>query len=122
MKRKNFLQKKLVIGILLTAMKPATANDPSGTWDYEVQTPQGNMTGEMTIKKSGDDFAVSIDTEQFGALELTNISLDGNDMTANMDMQGAVVDFTFKFDGDTMKGAISTPDGDMDITAKKRAK
>ena len=129
MKQTNFLKSKLVIGIMLimvtvglTSMKPASAIDPSGVWDYEVQTPQGNMTGELTIKKSGDDFAVSIETEQFGTLELGNITLDGNEMTADIDMQGATVEFAFEFDGDSMKGSIATPDGDMDITAKKRSK
>jgi len=24
-----------------------TTYDPSGTWDYEVETPDGNMTGEL---------------------------------------------------------------------------
>ena len=37
-------------------------------------------------------------------------------------MQGATVEFSFEFDGDAMKGSIATPDGDMDITAKKRSK
>ena len=129
MKHAKFLKSKLVIGILLimvtvglTSMKPATAIDPSGVWDYEIETPQGNMSGEMTIKKSGDEFSVSIETEQFGSLELTNVSLDGKEMTADIEMQGASVDFSFEFDGDSMKGSVSTPDGEMDITAKKRSK
>lgn len=129
MKHAKFLKSKLVIGILLimvtvglTSMKPATAIDPSGVWDYEVETPQGNMTGEMNIKKSDGNFAVSIETEQFGTLELGNITLEGNEMTADIDMQGATVEFSFEFDGDSMKGSIATPDGDMDITAKKRSK
>jgi hypothetical protein len=129
MKQTNFLKNKLVLGVMLimvtiglTSMKPVTDIDPSGIWDYEVEMPQGNMTGEMTIKKSDGDFAVSIETEQFGTLELGNITLEGNEMTADIDMQGATVEFSFEFDGDTMKGSIATPDGDMDITAKKRSK
>ena len=129
MKHTNSLKSKFTIGILLmfltvglTSMKPATAIDPSGVWDYEVETPQGNMTGELTIKKSDGDYAVSIETEQFGTLELGNITLEGNEMTADIDMQGATVEFSFEFDGDAMKGSIATPDGDMDITAKKRSK
>ncbi|MDG1527655.1 MAG: hypothetical protein P8I51_07010 [Polaribacter sp.] len=129
MKHRNFLKNKFVIGIMLimvtiglTSMKPATVIDPSGVWDYEVETPQGNMTGELTIKNSDGDYAVSIETEQFGTLELGNITLEGNEMTADIDMQGATVEFSFEFDGDAMKGSIATPDGDMDITAKKRSK
>lgn len=129
MKHTKFLKSKFIIGIMLimvtvglTSMKPASAIDPSGIWDYEVETPQGNMTGEMTIKKSDGNFTVSIETEQFGTLELANITLEENEMTADIDMQGATVEFSFEFDGDAMKGSIATPDGDMDITAKKRSK
>lgn len=129
MKHTKFLKSKFIIGIMLimvtvglTSMKPASAIDPSGIWDYEVETPQGNMTGEMTIKKSDGNFIVSIETEQFGTLELANITLEENEMTADIDMQGATVEFSFEFDGDAMKGSIATPDGDMDITAKKRSK
>ncbi len=129
MKHTKFLKSKFIIGIMLimvtvglTSMKPASAIDPSGIWDYEVETPQGNMTGEMTIKKSDGSFTVSIETEQFGTLELANITLEENEMTADIDMQGATVEFSFEFDGDAMKGSIATPDGDMDITAKKRSK
>ncbi|WP_347174618.1 hypothetical protein [Polaribacter uvawellassae] len=106
----------------LTSMQSVTKIDPSGTWDYEVETAQGTMTGIMTIEKSDATYKVKIETTQFGTLDLENTKLEKNELTANLDMQGAVIDFKFEFDGDSMKGTVSTPDGDMDMTGKKRKK
>ena len=105
MKKSNSLKNKLTTGILLimvtiglTAMKPATAYDPTGIWDYEVEAGEGTMTGEITIKKDGNDYEVSVETQQYGTLELEEVELKGNDLSANIDMQGATIDFNFEFD------------------------
>lgn len=129
MKKSNSLKNKLTTGILLimvtiglTAMKPATAYDPTGIWDYEVEAGEGTMTGEITIKKDGNDYEVSVETQQYGTLELEEVELKGNDLSANIDMQGATIDFNFEFDDNSMTGTVTTPDGDLDIKAKRREK
>ena len=129
MKQSNSLKKKFTIGILLmmltvgiTSMAPATIYDPSGVWDYEVEMGEGTMTGEIKITKDEDDYQVSVETEQYGTLELESVELKGNDLTANIDMQGATIEFKFEFDKNSMSGTVSTPDGNLDITAKRRDK
>jgi len=129
MKKLNSLKQKLTIGFLfimitvgLTSMKPATIYDPSGIWDYEVEMGEGSMTGEIKITKDDDDYQVSVETEQYGTLELENIELKEANLTANIDMQGATIDFKFEFDKNSMSGTVTTPDGDLDITAKRRDK
>lgn len=127
MKQSKLLKSKFVLGVVffmltigLTSMQSIEVEDIAGIWDYEVEAADGTMTGIMTIKKSDDTYTVQIETTQFGTLELSNITLKGKELTANIDMQGALVEFEFKFDGDTMNGTVSTPDGDLDIVAKKR--
>jgi hypothetical protein len=127
MKQTNFLKNKLVLGVMLimvtvglTSMKTVTDYDPSGTWDYEVEMAEGTMSDELTISKDGDTYEVSIETTQFGTLELTNVKLNGNDLSADVDMQGATIEFKFEFDGDAMKGTVNTPDGEIEMTAKRR--
>lgn len=129
MKKSNSLKNKLTTGILLimitiglTAMKPSTAYDPTGIWDYEVEAGEGTMTGEITIKKDGNDYEVSVETQQYGTLELEEVELKGNDLSANIDMQGATIDFNFEFEENSMTGTVTTPDGDLDIKAKRREK
>jgi len=127
MKQTKISKNKIVLGILffmltigLTSMKSVTKIDPSGTWDYEVEMAEGTMSDEFTISKDGDKYEVSIETTQFGTLELNNIELKGNDLSADVDMQGATIEFKFEFDGDSMKGTVSTPDGELEMTAKRR--
>ena len=95
------------------------AYDPSGEWEYEVPTPEGNMTGTMKISKDGDDFAVTIYTDDFGDLVLEDITMEEMTMEANCDVNGDNIEFEFIFDGDTMEGIVYTPDGEMDIMAER---
>lgn len=127
MKHTNFLKNRFVIGIMLimvtvvmTSMKPATAYDPTGIWDYEVATPDGSMSDILTISKKDKEYRVSVATAQYGTLELGNITLKEKELTADVDMQGAIIDFNFVFDGDSMEGKIMTPDADLTITAKRK--
>ena len=127
MKQSKILKSKLVLGVLffiatigLTSMQSTDLRDIAGTWDYEVEAADGTMTGEMTIEKSDDTYTIKIETTQFGTLELEEIEFNDNELTANIEMEGAVIDFEFEFDGDTMEGTVGTPDGDLEMTATKR--
>lgn len=127
MKQTNFLKNKLVLVVMLvmvtvglTSMKPATIYDPSGTWDYEVETPDGTMSDKLTINKEDGKYEISIETTQYGTLELGDIVLSDTELSANVDMQGAIIEFEFEFDGDSMDGKITTPDGDLTMSAKRR--
>ena len=109
-----------ILTLGLTSVQSVTKIDPSGIWDYEVEAADGTMTGEMTIEKSDDSYTVQIETTQFGTLTLENIKLEGNELRADIDMQGALIEFEFTFDGDSLKGTVATPDGNLDLTATRR--
>lgn len=95
------------------------AYDPSGSWSYEVEMAEGTMTGDMEIKKVEDEYEVSIETDQFGTLELEDVTLEENTMEANVEIDGAIIDFEFEFDGDSMEGIVYTPDGEIEISAER---
>ncbi len=127
MKHSKLLKSKLTLGLLffiatigLTSMQSSPVLDPVGIWDYEVPTEQGTLEGEMTITKNDGKYDISIETTSYGTLELQEIKISGNDLTANVDLEGATIDFEFEFDGDSMKGTITTPDGELEMTAKRR--
>lgn len=113
----------LVAAVLMMSMSTLPTNtnayDPSGEWAYEVPSPDGTIEGTMKISKDGEDFAVTIYTDQFGDLELEDITMDEMTMEANCDVNGDNIEFEFLFDGDTMEGIVYTPDGEMDITAER---
>ena len=77
-----------------------TAYDPSGTWEYELETPEGmSITGDMDIEKDGEDYSVVIKIENFGDLEIEEIEYEEGEeedtarLTGIVDVQGETVDF-----------------------------
>lgn len=108
--------------MVFTAMDKAPAYDPVGIWVYEVETPDGTSTGDMTITKEEDGFGVVIETDQFGTLELEEVELDGNEMTGSVDLQGTPAEFEFEFDGDTMTGIVLFDGQELPIEAERGKK
>lgn len=127
MKHSKFLQSKLTVGLFffiavigLTSMQTATTTNPVGVWEYEVEIGESTLEGEITITKTDGELAISIATSTYGTLELEDIVLSGNDLTANVEIESNTIDFEFKFDGDSMSGTVTTPDGELEITAERR--
>jgi len=103
------------------------AYDPSGIWDYTVVTEEGDLTGEMTIEKEDGDWQITIETDMYGTLELEDVTLDENEekevsMDGNVDVEGDLIDFYFEFEGESLEAIVTTPDGDMDLTAERQKK
>lgn len=127
MKQSKVFKSKFALGILffiatitLTAMQTPSLANHAGIWDYEVPTDQGTLEGEMTITKDEGKYEISIETTNYGTLELEEIKITGNDLTANVNIEDSTIEFDFEFDGDAMEGTIATPDGELEITAKRR--
>lgn len=53
--------------------------EPSGTWSYTTETPQGNSTGTLKLKNSGGAYSGSIISASTGQeTQLQSVSVDGN--------------------------------------------
>lgn len=98
------------------------AYDPSGTWNYEVETPEGTLTGEMTIKKADDQFEVVIESDVYGTLELEDITFEKMVMEASIEIEGDQIEFEWKFDGDSMEGAAYSGEDELAMTAERKSK
>jgi hypothetical protein len=98
------------------------AYDPSGTWAYEVAMSDATLTGNMVISKNEAEYEVTIESNIYGTLELEDVEWEANTMEANVEVEGDIIDFEFEFEGDTMEGAVYTPDGGLDITAERISK
>ena len=122
------LVRKLTLSLLvvlsLTALSVASADmlaaDPVGTWAYEVETPDGTLTGDMIIAKSDGEWSVTIESDVYGNLELEEISLEGDVMEASMELEGDVLDFEFEFDGDSMEGVVYAGEDELPISAERK--
>lgn len=97
-----------------------TKYDPSGTWDYEVETPDGNMTGEMIVKLVEGEYEVLIKSDVYGNLTVSDISFEKMVMEGEIAVDGESMIIEFEFDGDEMEGAVFTGDGELSITAERQ--
>lgn len=78
--------------------------DPVGKWEYKVTTDVSY--GEITISKSSNNFKAVMTTEVFGTLELMNLKIEENVLTADLDVGGTPAIIKCEFDGDDFTGAV----------------
>ena len=86
--------------------KKAKAYDPTGTWEYVVETPDGGSGGTLVIAGNPGAYTGSLETDQFGTIELTGIDFQGTAMTGSIEVMGSVAEIECDFDGDTFSGAV----------------
>lgn len=115
----------IALALFVTAFTTKTSDityDPTGIWNYEVETPDGNQTGEMKIEKKDKTYQVIIESAVYGTLELKKVKLDKTNMVGEMDLQGSLLDFNMDFDGDRMKGTIYMGESELSLTAERKKK
>lgn len=97
------------------------AYDPTGTWEYEVSMPEGDLTGDMIISRAEDGtLEVSIKSDVYGTIELEDVVFDDMILEGSAEIDGGNIEFEFKFDGDDCEGAVYTPDGTLEMTAERK--
>jgi len=84
----------------------AKVYNPAGSWEYTVDTPDGGSSGTMTITGNPGAFTASLQTDQFGTLEINGLNIEGTNMTGNIEVMGTVAQIECQFDGDSMSGAV----------------
>jgi imidazolonepropionase-like amidohydrolase len=86
--------------------------DPTGSWAYITETPQGNMTGTLKIKNDGGGYSGTMSSSMNDrAAELKSISLDGNNLSFSygFDAGGSeiAVEVSIVIDGDEFEGTLA---------------
>lgn len=80
--------------------------NPSGTWEYEVETPDGGGSGVMRISGEPGTFEVILETDQFGELRVYDLEMTGDSMSGKIDVAGLTAEVEGDFDGETFSGAV----------------
>jgi hypothetical protein len=96
--------------IILVALSSAlAAQSPSvvGSWDVTIDSPQGQNTALLVIKKDGDKLSGAMKSPR-GERPIESFTLTGNDITfvmkANIQGQDMVFTYKGKVEKDSMKG------------------
>ncbi len=112
----------LMLFLVGTACKgtKTAAWSAAGNWDFTVSdTPAGDVTGVMVITKSGDDYTGEFRTEE-GTLELEDVKVVDNKLTANLSYQGYSLNLEGMFNGDMMDGEVSMGYDSFSIKATRQ--
>lgn len=85
------------------------AVDPSGTWSLVVQSPQGEVTAQLTLTREGEQVTGMLGTPM-GNVAIKSGRVTGNQirLTASIDMGGQAVDAVINgtIEGDSMRGVM----------------
>lgn len=108
-------------GAVAAGAAGAAAGSAAGTWDVEIVSDQGTLTGTMRLTNDGDAFSGNIGSE-FGDLPVTNGKVSGQDVSFTVSfpfMGNASASFTGTLSGDRMTGSASTPVGQIRWSANR---
>ena len=127
MKRTTKILNAFVTILLLTmfsscaTFKSFLEVDAGYTGDYEFlvkDTPDGDYTGTMTIKKGDNGYRGKLFTEGTD-YEIFNLQIENNEMTGNFTFQYMDLVFEAKFTGENIAGFIFADGQGFELTGTK---
>jgi len=87
----------------------------NGKWIGVVSNPQGDMELTFTFNVDGDTLT-GTDSSSIGVIELTNGTVNGNDFSFDVDLQGMTINHKCKYlDDDTIDVIANVMDQEMNM-------
>ena len=96
--------------------------DPTGVWEYLVDTPDGGSSGTLRINGNPGAYTASLETDQFGTIEMTGVSVQDSNLTGRMEVMGTVAEIECQFDGDNMVGSVFLGQDAFPMSGKRVSK
>jgi len=112
---KNFLLSNVMLLLALAAImyscksSKTTASRYVGVWHYSVEWDGTEYPMKMVINTSDNGYTGFFSSD-WGDLQLDDLVIEDDQLTATYDFQGNLVDFKGTFEEDTFKG-LSTSGG-----------
>ena len=104
------------------AKKKEEVYSPVGVWEYIVDTPDGGSSGIMRIIGEPGAFEATLETDQFGTLEIQELDIVGTAMTGTLEVAGTVAELEGDFDGEDFSGAVVMGDDVFPIEGTRTSK
>jgi len=121
----NFLIRSYLLVFLFTACLTSCKSTKSteskyvGVWHYSIEWEGTEYPMKMIISKSDDGYTAMFSSE-WGDLNLDDLVIEEDQLTATYDFQGNIVDFKGTFDGDTFIGLSSAGGYEFPMEAERR--
>jgi hypothetical protein len=98
--------------LALAAAASAFAADPTGTWKWSVQSPNGEIETTLKLESKDGKLAGSY-SNQFGDAAINNVSFQDDVLAFEVvrDFGGGkfIIKYRGKLQGDTIKGTLEAP-------------
>lgn len=96
--------------------------DPTGVWEYTVDTPDGGSAGTMRINGNPGAYTASLETDQFGTIEMTGVSVQDTNMTGSLEVMGTFAEIECQFDGESLQGVVYLGQDAFPMTGRRVSK
>lgn len=120
---KKLLTLAFLVAIFAGTVNAANANNNKkviGEWKYEASAaPYGYEKGVLIISEKEGKLAGQVKFEDGYKIDLKNITFTDGVFKCGLYVDYEYISVKAKIDGKKMKGAVSTPDGDLPISASK---
>jgi len=123
--------KKLIILYIMVILIAGSFNasakvrpkDVVGDWKYQAPTaPYGFEKGTFTFSEKDGKLVGALILTDGSKMDLEGVKLEKDVLTFSLYVEGGYVMANFKIDGDSLSGAVSSPQGDISVTAQKEKK
>lgn len=88
---------------------PAAEVTAEGTWQITILVEDDSISGRLTIEKTGDVLTGNANFPELGNMDMSDITLSGNELTFTLDSPFGAAAARAVIDGDTMEGTINVP-------------
>lgn len=98
------------------------SGDPSavlGTWSYTAETPQGDLSGTLTIEGDRSGLGGTFTGPQGETQEIESVSFDGTTLSFSVPSPQGTLSVTVTVQGDTFEGTASGDFGSFPITGER---
>lgn len=120
MKTKKIVKLTLLLTLFVTLQSMTSLKGLEGTWEYEAPTAAYEYSkGEIIIKKVKDNYELLI-SATYDDIKASKVEVKGNTITFDFDVEGMSLRGVLKMEGDTMKGSVDSPEGEIELTCKRK--
>lgn len=118
---KKLLFVLVVLGISLQGYAGIEDKDVIGTWSYKVETPEGDLTGQLVFQMKEGKLVGEVNTDDGEVLPLSNIQIkDDNVLYFEVETGYEALVIKVTIDGKSYTGTVeSEQGGSMPMTGEK---
>ena len=120
---KRFLTLAFLVAIFAGTVNAATAGNNKkivGEWKYEASAaPYGYEKGVLIIAEKDGKLTGQVKFEDGYKIDLKNVTFTDGVFKCGLYVDYEYINVKAKVEGKKMKGAVSTPDGELPINASK---